>query len=148
MNPNPNQIAWIRSFVATLPDGWETPDAAIVEAANAATVPNPNSQPTVAKPFTAADLIGNLDPAAIARLRSFPSLPRVLDDVAKNDVAGCNLWLTMLLVAQDVNQAQHDAMAAVVNATWGDPSWRPQVGAAEAAIGRPLDQHDTLAARP
>ena len=148
MNPSPDQIAWIRSYVATLPGGWSTSTPDIVAAANAPAVANPTPQPTVPKPFAVSELMASLDPATLAKLRTLPSLPRVLDDVNANNVAGCNLWLNLLLASADITQEQHDAMALTVNGTYLDPSWQSQVGAAQASIGRPVDQLDVLEAMP
>ena len=147
MNPTPDTIAWIRSYVATLPGGWDTSVPDIVAAANTPTVPNPAPQPTVPKPFYVTDLVAHLDAETLASLRTLPSLPRVLDDINSNNRAGCNLWLNLLLASTDITQQQHDALAAVINATYPDPSWPSQVGAAEANLGRPIDQLDVLGAK-
>jgi hypothetical protein len=148
MNPNPQMIEWIKLFASTLPGGLEgnTPEE-VVFAANNPTANNPSPPPMVSKPFAVGQLLGFLSSATVTRLRDFPSLPRMLDDVNGHNVEGCNLWLTLLLSSGDISREEHDAISGVVNATEPDPGWRFRVGAAELAIGRMIDPFDVLEAK-
>lgn len=142
-NPSPAAIALIREQVAD----WTGDDATIAASLNAPSIENPAPQPTIAKPFTARDLMGVLDSAAKAKLLTLPSLARLLNDIEAGVIEPLENWVAMLATGAIVTQEQAGALMAILHATEPDPSWPPQISWAESVIGRPVDTDDIAAAR-
>lgn len=144
MNASPDQIAAIRARISEASLG-DDPDA-IVAALNEPAIPNPEPQPTRPKPFTLEDLISKLDAAAIGKLRSLPTLDRLLDRIEANDRVNCRRWITLLVAGGDVTQAQAAGLAAVLDATEPDPAWKPLLSWSQLNLGRAVDGFDVMAA--
>lgn len=148
MYPSPAAASWIDGFAAGLSGGWAAnTDAAIVAAANAATVDNPAPQGTVPKPYTFGDLVGQLDATAAANLCGMAGLDTLIAQINSSDATAAARWVGLLELAGKIAPAQGSAMLAIVRATEPDPSWPPRIGAAQAALGRPVDAADVSEAR-
>lgn len=92
-------------------------DQQAADALNAADPANP-----VPKPFTASDLLGLLDAAALAKLYARPNLAAFGDDVKAGDLPTVRNWITLATAAGDLSSQQAAALLAVVNATQAGPS--------------------------
>lgn len=148
MTPSREQIDWIKAFVAEMAGHWGNPTAAIVAAANEPTIDNPTPQPTRPKPYTLETLMAHLDATAIGKLRSLPSLERLLDRIEANDRVNCARWLTLLAAAGDITADQKAALQAVLEETEPDPTWPPRISPAERYFGRLVTHEDVQEARP
>lgn len=144
MNPSPAAIALIRERVTD----WTPDDASIAAMLNVPSVANPTQRPTVAKPFTARDLMGVLGQPEQAKLLMLPSLARLLDDIVTGSLVPLENWVIMLRSGDFITQEQAAGLFAIIQATEPDPSWQPQISWAEAVIGRLVDADDIAAARP
>lgn len=149
-NPSPAAVTLIRAQVAD----WSPDDASIAATLNTPSVPNPTPQPTIAKPFTARDLMAVLDGPAKGKLLALPGFGRLLDDIAIGDIETLENWVAGLLCPSPIlpepaiASEQAASLMAVLHASEPDPSWRPQISWAESVIGRPVDANDIAEARP
>lgn len=149
MNPSQEAILWIRSYVDSLQGGWSgLSNQEIVSAANELTVTNPVSPELVPVPFTEDQILGEISDAAGVAILQQPALPMIMEAIESNDIPSCLRWIAWLAKAQILSAAEAQALQAVVTATQDDPTWKPQIGAAQANIGRPLDLDDVSKARP
>ncbi len=148
--PTATALDWINFYATSLAGGWAgNTDAAILTAANAATIANPASQATVPKPFTLTQVLGVLSAASQANLKAFAGFAGLRDDVNANNVSACVVWAAYLAGgAAIITSAEESAILAIVEATQPDPTYPAKIGAAQAAIGRPLDSDDLAVARP
>lgn len=150
MNPNPNQVAAIRQFVASLPGGWANPDAQIRAAMASTLVANPVTvAPQVPKPFDVDDLMAVVVAANQASLATLATtMPNFLQDIDARNLPNLRRWARLLLKLAKITAADATAMQAVVNATQADPSWSAQVPWDVANLGRPADESDIEVSRP
>jgi hypothetical protein len=147
VNPTPDQVLKIKSFVAALPGGWSNGDAAIRAAMAASTVANPTQRATVAKPFALAALLGALSGASQANLNSVPGQAQLIQDIRANDAASCLNWVAFLSGTAKITAQEAAALAAIVQATEPDPAWTSTLPWDVANLGRPCDDFDLEAAR-
>lgn len=148
MNPTPQAIAAIETYVAGLSGGWAgNTDSQVATAANLPAVANPAPRATVPTPFTLAGLLGQLGSASLEHLASFTGLAQLQADVNAQNIPNCVAWCGFLAAAAVITSGEAAAIAAIVTATELDPSWPVTVGWAQATIGRPLDLNDSAIAR-
>lgn len=142
-NPTPAAIAAIRGHVAD----WAPTDAEIAAALNTATEPNPVPQGTVPRYLLTADVLGLLSPASVGALFDSGNLPDMRDTIVAQDREGVVTWAAAALLAGKINQAEHDAVAAMAQETVPDPAWQAEVSWAVLTLGRAVDAADIAAAR-
>jgi hypothetical protein len=144
MNPSPAAIAAIRAHVAD----WSASDAQVAASLNAEQVANPAPQGTVPTPFYQSDVLGLLSEGSKAKLKDVAFLPRISDDIKKQDRPAVGLWAQVLALGSVITADELTALAALLAATGPDPSYPPQVSWAMAYLGRPVDAADVSASRP
>lgn len=148
MNPTPDAIAAIATFVAGLSGGWTgNTDAQVVAAANDPAVANPAPQGQVPAGYSAASLLALLSQASAANVESFPGISRLFDDILAQDSPRVLATIALMSASGRILSSEATAMTAAVTATQADPSWQSQIGWAQANLGRPLDLADSAAAR-
>jgi hypothetical protein len=111
-----------------LPDGY-LPSGAIENllASPVGTVANPVAQAQIKRPFTAADLMGQVSPVNRVKIMQAGLIGPIQHCIDIEDTAGI-LSLSQLAVDGAAMTAdEQTAVAAVVNATIGDPSWTATV---------------------
>jgi hypothetical protein len=141
-SPSPEAIALIRARVAD----WSPGDAAIAADLNGPAADNPSPQGQTPRPFTAIDLLGAIDPTRRAAVK--PLLGPIRPDLDAQDARAIVGWAESLLLIGDLQQADVDALIAVVTATEPDPAWTARLSWAQADLGRPADAEDVAASRP
>lgn len=148
MNPTPAALAWIDTYAAGLAGGWASNgNAAILAAANAATVANPVPQPTVPAGYTPQSLLSLLSATSAANVESFAGLQGLFDAINAANGPGILAALALLQASGKVQSSEVTAIEGAIAATVPSPSWPSKVGAAQAALGRPLDAADLAIAR-
>lgn len=150
MRPTATALEWINYYASSLAGGWASnSNAAILTAANNPTVANPVPQATVAKPFTLTQVLGSLSAASQANLKGFAGFEGLRNDVNANNIASCVAWAEYLAGgAAIITSTEAASILAIVQATQPDPTYQAKIGAAQAALGRPLDSGDLAVARP
>lgn len=146
MNPNPDQVASIKTFVAAN-GGWTLSDPQIRAKMTAATVANPLARGNIPKPFTMSQVLGLLSSASLANLKTFAGIEGLRSDVNTNNVAACVEWCSFLAGSAVIAAAEATGILAVVQATEPDPSWTPTVAWDLGTLGRPCDDFDLEQAR-
>lgn len=148
MNPTPQQIQAIKTFVAGLAGQWSKTDAEIRAAMQTTLVNNPlTTVPVIPKPFKPADVLGALSDASKTNLKAFTGLGSLLDDIHAQNIERCQVWAGFLAQTGIITAAERTAVLAVVNATRNDPTWSVQVSWDIATLGRPADDFDIEAGR-
>ena len=148
MNPTPDARTWIDAFASGLAGGWAgNDDAAVVGAANNATVANPAKQGTVPVPYTFAALLGSLSQASAANVEAFPGISSLYADILAQNSPHVLAAIQLMGASGRITSGEASAMTATVGATQPDPSYRPQIGQALANLGRPLDVADVAMTR-
>jgi len=128
---------------------WTPTNNAILTALNAPSVANPTPQPTVAKPFAFADVMGCLSAASVANVRSLATATQLITAINLRDVVSIGNWLAALSSPPAlITSGEAAAVGAVITATELDPSWPAQISWAAANLGRPATLADVIAARP
>lgn len=147
MNPSAPAVAAIVARVATIPGGFPgNSDAQLAGFLNAPTVANPAPQAQVPRPFTASDLVSAAAPSsrqALGPVLSGAAAALIVGQDAPHLAAG----LDALALVGTITAVDQAAMKAVLAQTLPDPAYRPQLGWAEATLGRPVDAADLAAAR-
>lgn len=148
MNPTPGQITSIKQFVLALAGSWSSTDAQIRAAMASTAVANPiTSAPTIAKPYTAAGLLGLLSQASIANLYAFPAIHDLFADITAQNTANVAAAASLLAAAGKITSSEASALGAAVTATEPDPSWTSTLHWDVANLGRVADDFDVEAAR-
>jgi hypothetical protein len=148
MNPSPQAIALINTYVVSLSGAWAgNTDAAIVAAANLANVTNPVAQTTIPTPFTAVGLFSQISVASRTNLKTFTALDALLEDVFNQNIPHCLQWWGILSGVAVITAAEATTLTTAVNATELNPAYQALVSWAEINLGRPLDLNDAMTAR-
>lgn len=148
MNPTPQQIQAIKTFVGGLPGTWAKTDTQIRAAMQTTLVNNPvTAAPVLPKPFKPADILGVLSDPSKTNLKTFTGLGSLLADIQDQDIERCQVWAGFLAQTGIITTAERTAILGVVNATRNDPTWSVQVPWDIANLGRPADDLDIEAGR-
>jgi hypothetical protein len=148
VRPTPAARAWIDTYAAGLAGGFASnDDASIVAAANAETISNPSPQGTVPAGYTPQSLLALLSAASAANVEGFPGLQGLFDAIVSGNGPGIVAALALLQAGGKVQASEVSAIEAAIAATVPDPAWPAKIGAARAALGRPLDLDDVSETR-
>ena len=142
-NPSPAAITAIQGKVTD----WTQSNAALATAINASLVANPTPQPTIPKPLTIPELLGEVGAADAGKLAENPNLPTVLADITSQDRTSTGEWIGPLEADSELTTAEGAAIMGDLQATEPDPSWQAQLPWPLVNLGRLIDADDVAAAR-
>lgn len=149
MNPTPEAITKIQDRVQSA-SGYDFTmgDQQLADAVNSDLVDNPKTADTVPKPFGIAEIMAELDSAAIKTVRSEGNMGDINEAVRANDPERVLNWAAAYLATGDIAQGQYDAIETIVTDTQQDPDYNDQLPWPEVNLGRLVDANDISNARP
>lgn len=149
MNPTQEAITKIQNRVESA-SGYDFTmgDQELADALNADLADNPEPADTVPKPFGIAEIMAELDSAAIKTVRSEGNMGDINEAVRSNDPERVLNWAAAYLATGDITQGQYDAIENIVTATQQDPEYEGQLPWPKVNLGRLVDANDISNSRP